>query len=189
MRSAQVLIGHLAWVLMALRILGTRLKPFFARGGWIELRWDSDWASWVLGGYLVSVLGYNAVEVLNSAVLPADAFQETVAGRLVQPEGGDLLALGLGCLAPCVTAPLFEEVLFRGFLLPALLRFLPLAAAVPVHALLFALHHSSLQALLPLTFLGVLWACLYAASHNLLVTVLIHAMWNARIFLRGSLFV
>ena len=61
--------------------------------------------------------------------------------------------------------------------------------AVGANALLFALHHDSLQALLPLTFLGGLWACLYAATEgNLLVTVLVHAMWNWRVFLgRGVL--
>ena len=86
-----------------------------------------------------------------------------------------------------MTAPAFEEVLYRGFLLPALLRFAPLAAALPANALLFALHHSSLQALLPLTYLGLLWAGIYAASQNLLVPVLIHAMWNARVFIRAAL--
>ena len=191
-RALQVLAGHLSWVLMAMRVLGARLPPFFAPGGWIELRWrGAAWAGWALGGYAVSVAGYNAVEVLNSAVLPVDAyFEETVAGQLVRPDDGGLVARALGGVGPCVTAPVFEEVLYRGFLLQALLRFgLPLRAAVVANGLLFALHHDSLQALLPLTFLGALWACLYAATEgNLLVTVLVHAMWNWRVFLvRGVL--
>ena len=186
-RALHVLAGHLSWVLMAVRVLGARLPPFFARGGWIELRWrGAAWAAWALGGYALSVAGYNAVEVLNSAVLPAEAYlEETVAGQLVRPDDGGLVARALGGVGPCVTAPVFEEVLYRGFLLPVLLRLgLPLRAAIGANALLFALHHDSLQALLPLTFLGGLWACLYAATEgNLLVTVLVHAMWNWRIFL------
>jgi len=39
----------------------------------------------------------------------------------------------------------------------------------------------------PLAALGFVWAVLYIQSRNLLVTILIHAMWNSRVFL-GSLF-
>lgn len=42
------------------------------------------------------------------------------------------------------------------------------------------------QAMLPLSVLGLVWSLLYLYSGNLLVTVLIHAMWNSRVFL-GSL--
>ncbi|CAN0467555.1 unnamed protein product [Hapterophycus canaliculatus] len=40
--------------------------------------------------------------------------------------------------------------------------------------------------MLPLSVLGLVWSLLYLYSGNLLVTVLIHAMWNSRVFL-GSL--
>lgn len=40
--------------------------------------------------------------------------------------------------------------------------------------------------MLPLSVLGLVWSLLYLYSRNLLVTVLIHAMWNSRVFL-GSL--
>ena len=89
----------------------------------------------------------------------------------------------VGSVAPCLTAPLFEEILYRGFLLPALTRFLPIAYALPLNALLFGLHHHALPALLPLSALGLLWGVLYLQSGNLLVCILIHALWNARIFL------
>ena len=171
---------------MAVRILGVRLKPFFARDGWIELRWNTSWAGWALGGYSVTVWGYNAAERLNAALLPAGAYHESIAERLVNPEDGALLSRAVGWVAPCVTAPAFEEVLYRGFLLPALLRFMPLAAAVPTSALLFALNHFSLQGLLPLTCLGLFWACLYVMSNNLLVPVLVHAMWNTRVCMMST---
>ena len=107
--------------------------------------------------------------------------------QLLNPEGGELLALGLGSIAPCVTAPVFEEVLYRGFLLPSLRAFMPMRLALPLHALLFSLHHQSISALLPLSALGLLWGGLYLGSGNLLVIVLVHALWNTRIFL-ASLF-
>lgn len=81
-----------------------------------------------------------------------------------------------------MTAPVLEEVLYRGFVLPALLHLMPLALALPASALLFALHHSSLHGLLPLTFLGLVWGGLYARSQNLLVPIAIHTLWNVRVF-------
>ena len=72
-------------------------------------------------------------------------------------------------------------------LLPALARFMPLRAAMVVHALLFGLHHRAVPALIPLSVLGLLWAALYLASSNLLVPIFVHALWNSRIFLTSLL--
>ena len=204
-RALQVLCGHGVWVVMAARVLGKRLEPFFpspiGRGGkWLSLRWRTDWLLWALGGYFASVLTYNAAEGLNEALLPlppnalaseADpgmgrAADDTLIEQLINPEDGDLLALGIGAVAPCLSAPIFEEVLYRGFLLPALRSFMPMALALPLHALLFGLHHQSLAALLPLSALGLLWGWMYLRSGNLLAIMLIHALWNTRIFI-GSL--
>jgi membrane protease YdiL (CAAX protease family) len=55
-----------------------------------------------------------------------------------------------------------------------------------VSAVIFAAHHMSMSGMIPLTTLGYLWAVLYLLSGNLLVPILIHAMWNSRVFL-GSL--
>ena len=54
--------------------------------------------------------------------------------------------------------------------------------ATVVSSLLFAAHHLSLTAALPLAALGATWSYLYLASGNLLVPVAIHAAWNARVF-------
>lgn len=39
----------------------------------------------------------------------------------------------------------------------------------------------------PLTVLGLVWSLLYLYSGNLMVNVLIHAMWNSRVFLGSFL--
>ena len=104
----------------------------------------------------------------------------------------------------------WEEVLYRGFLLRALERLVGRADVATVvsscvestseldfasmawgarnlisqqvSSLLFAAHHLSLTAALPLAALGATWSYLYLASGNLLVPVAIHALWNARVF-------
>ena len=59
---------------------------------------------------------------------------------------------------------------------------LPAPRAPQKSSLLFAAHHLSLTAALPLAALGATWSYLYLASGNLLVPVAIHALWNARVF-------
>ena len=80
-----------------------------------------------------------------------------------------------------------SQVLYRGFLLPALQFVMPLTVAVPLSSFIFAIVHEGLRSVLPLTFLGGLWAMLYLKSRNLLVPIAVHAMWNARIFLEPLL--
>lgn len=186
-RAWKVLLGHLMWVYMGIGIL-RRLKPFFPKKGtWLRWKWRSNWVWWAIGGYYVSALFFNMADVVNQLVLPASLFEEeTVVSKLINPENKDRVAMAIGSIGPCVSAPVFEEVLYRGFLLPALACFLPMWAAIPASSVLFAIHHLHPTMMLPLSMLGFIWAILYAKSRNLTVTILIHAMWNSRVFL-GSL--
>ncbi len=192
LHAFQVLGSHTAWVLLAGHVLGSRLKPFFRAGCWFTISWQGGWLAWAVGGYIASVSGYAAVDRLLDVLLPAalpatgavgEADLDSIVSAIASPgQRGGLFSLLVGCVAPCVTAPIFEEVLYRGFVLPALLRFVPLGIALPLHALLFGAHHRSLATLLPLSTLGLLWAALYVGSRNLLVPMLVHALWNCRVF-------
>lgn len=184
-RALQVLLGHLLWVYAGVKILGTRLRPFFPpEGKWIKCKWKSNWVWWVTGGYFLSSYLFNIADLVNQFVLTADVLnKESVVTKLIRPEGQDVVALALGSIGPCITGPVWEEVLYRGFMLPALATFLPMPVAVVASGLLFAVHHMNLGGMIPLSVLGIVWAVVYLQSKNLLVTVLIHAMWNSRVFL------
>lgn len=186
-RAWKVLLGHLMWVYMGISIL-RRLKPFFPKKGtWLQWKWKSNWLWWAIGGYYISALFFNMADVVNQMILPSSLFdEETVVSKLINPENKDRMAMAIGSIGPCVSAPVFEEVLYRGFLLPALACFLPMWAAIPTSSVLFAIHHLNPTMVVPLSMLGFIWAILYAKSGNLIVTILIHAMWNSRVFL-GSL--
>lgn len=193
--ALQVLLSYLTYVWMSVKLLGWRLKPFFpppfGKGSWLRVRWRTDWLGWVIGGYYTSVLGYNFVEELRHAIMGPDSDPDIIVSRLIRPGGGDLGALAIGFIAPCAIAPILEEVVYRGFLLRALTCFMPLRAALPVHALLFGLHHvvggRAPHVVLPLAALAWFWGWLYAASNNLLVPILIHAMFNSRGFIESLL--
>lgn len=201
--SLVVLLGHLAWVAVGSGILAAVLspKPFFG-GGWKKVatkkkkvlqpyrwytnQWNTYWIWWTIGGYFVSAWLFNIADFLNQIVLPPYLFaqqSEGVVSQLINPENNDFLASLMGYIAPCLTAPWWEEVLYRGYLLPALRLFMGFKQSVFVSGVLFSIHHLSVMGAIPLAVLGWFWAALYAKSGNLLVTILIHGMWNSRVFL------
>lgn len=102
-------------------------------------------------------------------------------------EGQDQVALAIFFFTAAIAAPLFEEFLFRGFLLPSLTRYLPVWGAIVVSSLLFATAHLSLSEILPLTVLGMVLGIVYTRSRNLLAPMLLHSLWNSGTLL--SLFV
>uniref|UniRef100_A0A7S3EIP0 CAAX prenyl protease 2/Lysostaphin resistance protein A-like domain-containing protein n=2 Tax=Rhodosorus marinus TaxID=101924 RepID=A0A7S3EIP0_9RHOD len=188
MRAWKVLLGHLMWVYMGVKILGQQLKPFFPpKGKWIGFSVKSNWVWWSIGGYYASSFLFNCADIVNQLVIPQSLFnEETVVSKLVNPENNDLVAMLIGSLGPCISAPVFEEILYRGFLLPTLVCYMPMHFAIPASSILFAAHHLNICGVLPLSVLGFAWAIIYTFSRNLLTTILIHAMWNSRVFL-GSL--
>jgi membrane protease YdiL (CAAX protease family) len=150
-----------------------------------------NWLWWTIGGYFVSSWLFNIADSLNRYLLPAQVLQdaaESVVAQLVQPEHNDLWASVIGYIAPCITAPVWEELLYRGFLLAGLTAWTgSWHISCVLQAILFSAHHMSIPAALPLAVLGYTWAVLYTHSKNLWTVIAVHAMWNSRIFF-GSWF-
>lgn len=77
-----------------------------------------------------------------------------------------------------VTAPIMEEVLFRGILWPILRdRGWRWAGCLAVSAL-FALIHANLAAFVPLLLLGMFWTWLFERTGDLTAPILSHAIFN-----------
>lgn len=164
----------------------TTSQPPLQRYRWYTNRYRTNWLWWTLGGYLLSAWAFNCADFLNQLLLPAELFAsagEGVVAQLINPENNDLAASLVGYIAPCVSAPWWEEVLYRGFLLPGLSLQMGFWRAVAVSGVVFSVHHVSATGALPLAILGWVWAVIYGKSGNLMVTILIHAMWNSRVFL------
>jgi len=153
---------------------------------WFTNQWKSNWLWWTIGGYFVSCWFFNIADFLNQVILPKQVFEqagEGVVSQLINPENNDLAASIVGYIAPCISAPWWEEVLYRGFLLPALCLKMKFWWAVLTSGIIFSIHHVSVTGALPLAILGWTWAVIYAKSGNLMVTILIHALWNSKVFL------
>lgn len=83
-----------------------------------------------------------------------------------------LIALGIGI------APIAEEVLFRGIVLPVLARHVGIAGALVASAAVFAALHMNLAAAAPLFVLGLVFGLAYLYTGSLTVPIVLHAVFN-----------
>ena len=87
---------------------------------WFTLETKGNWAWWVMGGYSVSVLLFRVADWLNGRIVPLQWFDSSsgnIVNQMIAPEGNDLVALLIGAIAPCLSAPLWEEIFYRLVLL------------------------------------------------------------------------
>lgn len=82
-----------------------------------------------------------------------------------------------------VLAPVWEELIFRGFLVSSLLRFLPPWGAVLTSSLVFAMCHFRIQTVLPLMILGVGFGTVFVRCKNLLPAMVLHGSWNVYVLI------
>ena len=83
-----------------------------------------------------------------------------------------------------VGAPIYEELLFRGVLLPALMKNRDFIFAALLGSFYFALIHLHGPSFLPLTLLSVLFSAGYAATGSILTPIIMHILFNATALLQ-----
>ena len=86
-------------------------------------------------------------------------------------------------LTTTLLAPLFEEIIFRGILLPILSRDFGIILGISISAFIFALAHLSISEMPPLLVLGIGLGITRIASGSLLSSVIMHSLWNGLTFL------
>ncbi|MGD1952778.1 MAG: lysostaphin resistance A-like protein [Leptolyngbyaceae cyanobacterium] len=156
--------------------------------GWFRLNLFDRWPLWGVGGYVVALPLMIAISALNQQIWRGQGGNNPLLQTVLEESDG--VALLFFFLTAAVAAPLFEEVLFRGFLLPSLTRYMPVWGAILLSSFIFASAHLSLSEVLPLTLLGAILAWVYTRSRNLLSPMLLHSLWNSAtlvgLFLLGS---
>ena len=152
-------------------------------GSWQTLGIRGSKISTALFVIFVGIVGYyigaTTVFALSEWLLPQvdlDAQQDIP----FQPVDG--LELGLTFIAIVVLAPVVEEVLFRGFLLPAFNRVMRLPFAVILVSIIFALLHPPLSAMLAIGIFSILLCWAYIKSKSLWPPILLHALQNSIAF-------
>lgn len=145
--------------------------------GWFRFKWLSGWPFWGLGGYFVALPLMIGVSIVNQQIWQGQGGSNPLLQTVL--EEGDMLALLVFFLTAAIAAPLFEETLFRGFLLPSLTRYMSQGWAIVASSFLFAIAHLSLSEVLPLMTLGMVLGFVYTRSRNLLSPMLLHSLWNS----------
>ncbi|AED97373.1 putative CAAX prenyl protease 2 [Arabidopsis thaliana] len=153
----------------------------------------SDWFRFTLKGnwQLDVIIGcfmfpfVNRLSQLNLNLLPLPPTSSPVSLSSVEQSimARDPVAMALYAVVVSICAPVWEEIVFRGFLLPSLTRYMPVWCAILVSSIAFALAHFNVQRMLPLVFLGVVLGLIFARSRNLLPSMLLHSLWNGFVFM------
>ena len=186
LQAFSVLISYLLVASGALLVLYFSLKRFFPLPEfWFRFRFQDNWFLWGLGGYCAALPIVVVVSLINQQLWQGQGGSNPLLQLALESRDG--VALGIFFSTAAIAAPFFEEILFRGFLLPSLTRYLPVWGSILISSLLFAIAHLSLSEILPLTALGIVLGVVYTRSRNLLAPMLLHSLWNSGTLL--SLFV
>ena len=151
---------------------------------WFPVKWfdDKKWLRDVavaclafpfvvwLHGFSTNLLEHLDLVVFDDAV--SSAWEQSMRSN-------DLISKGFYLLLASFAAPVWEELIFRGFFFPSLTTFTGLKRSMLISSTMFAMAHFSLEQFLPLTFLGVLMCIVYVRTRNLLAPILLHSCWNA----------
>ena len=185
LQQALAVLGmYLGLMSLPLLILWAQLRGKAPKpeGGWLQWRWHP----------LASALRRALIQVLM--VLPLVTLVGWLFDQLVSKASGSnpLLelvltttnpwALLLFAITAMVLAPLFEETLFRGVLLPVLGQRYGGLWGVVISALVFGIAHLSLGELPALFVLGLGLGWLRLQSGRLAPSVLMHGLWNGLTF-------
>ncbi len=140
-----------------------------------DLAWGAAFLS--LAVLLVMVVALVSGWVVRPEPSPQRDLQELLRG--LSGWGPNLVMF----LTVAGLAPFFEELLFRGFLLPVLARRQPMAAALVGSALIFGAIHLQPAGLPILGTLGLVLGLAMRHTGSLRAPILVHACWNGGLFL------
>ncbi len=166
-------------VLLLAAMEGRGLRAILPRLGSPSPLRALGWASGflALGVALVVLVALLMAPLLKNAQPPQRELLELIRGsRGILPTA--ILAFTMAVVAPC-----FEELMFRGTLLPWLQSRLGPAWAIPLSALAFAAFHLQPLALPTLFTLGAVLGLAARRTGGLLAPIAVHAAWNSGVFL------
>ena len=169
---------------VGLGVLFQCLRPYFPlprgwfparlsfRGGW--------WKEVALGCSVFPIV--STLNNLNSSMMPTPSTSLPVSPWEQSLLSNDLVSICFYIAVVSLVAPVWEEFIFRGFLLPSFTRYFRADVSILLSSLIFALAHFSIERLIPLTFLGMLMCVVYLRSKNILAPIILHSLWNAFAF-------
>ena len=188
-KSFYVLGTYLAMAFGGISVLYLSIKSFFPLPkDWFKFKLIDNWLVWGIGGYLAALPLVVLVSLINQQIWQGQGGSNPLLLLALQAQ--DKVVLLIFLITSSIAAPIFEEIMFRGFLLPSLTRYVSVTNAIIISGFIFAVAHLSLSEVLPLATLGIVLGFVYTRSRNLLAPMLLHCLWNSgtliSLFVLGS---
>jgi membrane protease YdiL (CAAX protease family) len=185
-QSLRVFIGYCSMTIAPLFIIRYQLMglvPSGIDGGWLQWKIRpikeglfKSISGWLMIMPLVLLIGWLMNEIIGDQG-GSNPLLELVLGS------DEFFPLFLLLITTVVLAPVFEELVFRGILLPVLVSKVGKASGVLLSALIFALAHLSVGELPPLFVLGIGLGLMRLSSGRLFPCALMHSLWNGVTFI------
>jgi membrane protease YdiL (CAAX protease family) len=166
----------LVWIVWH-QVVRRRVIPFTEMGiARAQLRDTGKVARWALIGLAVGLVLFTLSFSIEQgqAALGFEPDAENVIG----PQVGDLSGYVIWLMSACIVAPLAEEFFFRGYAFYAFNKRLGLPTALFLSAVGFAVIHTNIYALLPITVAGIGLALAYHWTGSLVPAIIAHAVNN-----------
>ncbi|NJN76299.1 MAG: CPBP family intramembrane metalloprotease [Synechococcaceae cyanobacterium RL_1_2] len=188
-QAFSILVNYSLMAIGGLAFIYYYLKPYGQLPEeWFPFKLNFKGLAWGVAGYLVALPIVVVVSLLNQQLWSGQGGSNVLLFLALQAQ--DWVVLGIFFFTASIAAPIFEEIVFRGFLLSALTKHLPVTGAIGVSSLIFSIAHLSLSEILPLTALGAVLGLVYTRSRNLLASMVLHSIWNGgtliSLFVLGS---
>lgn len=179
MLVAQSLLFHGLCFVLIVRVMrkdGIDWTAGFGRTG-ARLWMDGAWGVLVLTGTMPLILAYNVAAHVVMGWWGLDPQVQEVARMMAGAQGW--MARAYFVFLAVVAAPVVEELLFRGVLLPVLARHLGVRPALVLVALLFAVVHGlAMPAAVIFFILSIAFSLAYIYRGSLVAPVVMHAVFN-----------
>lgn len=184
--SLRVFVGYCSMTIAPLFIIRYQLMglvPSGIDGGWLQWKIKpikegifKSISGWLMIMPLVLLIGWLMNEIIGDQG-GSNPLLELVLGS------DEFIPLFLLLITTVLLAPVFEELVFRGILLPVLVSKVGKISGVLLSALIFALAHLSVGELPPLFVLGIGLGLMRLSSGRLFPCALMHSLWNGVTFI------
>jgi len=183
--SLRVFIGYCSMTIAPLLIIRYQLMGLISseiNGGWLQWKIKpikegivKSISGWLMIMPLVLLIGWLMNEIIGD-----QGGSNPLLDLVLNSD--EIIPLLLLLITTVVLAPIFEELVFRGVLLPVLVSKVGKTSGVLLSALIFALAHLSVGELPPLFVLGVGLGLMRLSSGRLFPCALMHSLWNGVTF-------
>eukprot|EP00741_Cyanophora_paradoxa_P021934 tig00021428_g21172.t1 len=130
-------------------------------------------------GFLWAIPVVILASFVNQQVLHGGEVELQAITDVLLKAQDDPLSVAIFLFTVAFLAPVWEETMFRGFLLTSLTKYMPTWGAIGVSGVVFAGAHLSAQHMIPLTALGWVLGLVYTRTRSLATSITLHAMWNS----------